>query len=77
MNGDATYQDLVVERDEGIVWITINRPEAGNQFRFETTLELATELRRFRDTREDRVAVITGAGDRFFCLGGEKADIET
>jgi len=76
VNGNTSYQDLLVDRDEGIVWITINRAEAGNQFRFETTVELAAELRRFRDTSEDRVAVITGAGDRFFCLGGEHVDIE-
>lgn len=70
-------QDISVERDAGIVWITIDRADHGNQFRYETTIELAAELRRFRDTRTDRVAVITGAGDRFFCLGGEKPEFET
>ena len=67
----VAYDDIAVERDAGIVWITLNRPDRGNMVRVRTAHELADALRRFRDTREDRVAVITGAGDRFFCIGGE------
>jgi naphthoate synthase len=38
-------------------------------FRRETAL--ADALRTFRDRAELRVAILTGAGDRFFCIGGE------
>ncbi|MDG4834327.1 enoyl-CoA hydratase-related protein [Solwaraspora sp. WMMD1047] len=72
---ERRYEDILVERDDGIVWLTINRPEQANQFRFETARELADALRWFRDTADDRVAVITGAGDRFFCIGGEKPKV--
>ncbi|MDA4105749.1 MAG: crotonase [Rhodococcus sp.] len=68
---EAAYQDLLVEFDSPVLRITINRPEAGNKFRDLTAIELADVLRRFRSQRELRVAVLTGAGDKFFCIGGE------
>jgi naphthoate synthase len=49
----------------------INRPESGNKFRKRTALELADALRWFRSERELRVAVVTGVGDKFFCIGGD------
>lgn len=71
------YEDLIVEREGGIVWIEINRPDSGNQFRRQTTVEMADALRHVRDSTDDRVAILTGSGDRFFCLGGEKELVET
>jgi naphthoate synthase len=71
-----SYQDILVEPEAGTVWITINREEAGNKFRHQTARELADALREFRETRASRVAVITGAGSRFFCIGGEHPPLE-
>lgn len=51
--------------------ITINRPEAGNKFRHQTCLELFDALQKFRLDREVRAAILTGAGEKFFCIGGE------
>jgi naphthoate synthase len=67
----TAYQDLLVERDGPVLRITINRPEAGNKFRDVTALEMAEVFRAFRAERDLRVAVLTGAGDKFFCIGGE------
>jgi naphthoate synthase len=71
------YTGILAEDDGPVLRLTINRPDRGNMFRRETALELADALRRFRDRRELRVAVLTGAGDRFFCIGGEHDDFET
>lgn len=65
------FTDLLVEEDGGVLTITINRPENGNMFRPLTCLELAAALRRLRDDPALRVGILTGAGDRFFCLGGQ------
>jgi len=57
-----------------ILWITINRPEVRNAFRTRTVAEL-TEA--FLDARWDRaigVAVLTGAGDKAFCSGGDQKE---
>jgi naphthoate synthase len=65
------YEDILFEAADGVVTITINRPEQGNKFRVQTTLELADAFRRFRGDPQLRVAVLTGAGEKFFCFGGE------
>jgi naphthoate synthase len=75
MTGDST--DILSVEDGPVLHLTINRPERGNMFRRQTAIELADALRRFRDRRELRVAVLTGAGDRFFCIGGEHDDFDT
>jgi naphthoate synthase len=65
------YQDIDVSTEDSITTITIDRPDAGNKFRKLTALELADSLRQVRDSPDVRVAILTGAGDKFFCIGGE------
>ena len=60
---------VLVEVAEGIAWIQLNRPDAGNS-RNQAMRELL--LAAYRDLEQDpavRVLVLTGAGDRFFCAG--------
>ena len=68
------YTDILVEKQDGVAWITINRPEVRNAFRTRTVREL-TEA--FEDAKFDRtigVVVLTGAGDRAFCSGGDQKE---
>lgn len=69
------YDDILVSADGPVLTITINRPEAGNKFRHETCLELADALQRFRLDPALRAAVLTGAGEKFFCIGGEHDEV--
>src|SRR5437899_6364194 len=69
-----TSTDILYEKKDGVAWITINRPEVRNAFRTRTVAEL-TEA--FLDARWDRtigVAVLTGAGDKAFCSGGDQKE---
>ncbi|MGV9253914.1 enoyl-CoA hydratase-related protein [Streptomyces sp. NPDC003697] len=66
-----TYDDILVSAEGPVLTITIDRPESGNKFRHQTCLELFDALQRFRLDRELRAAVLTGAGEKFFCIGGE------
>lgn len=66
-----SYDDILTQTDGPVLTITINRPEAGNKFRHQTCLELFDALQKFRLDRELRAAVLTGAGEKFFCIGGE------
>lgn len=68
------YTDILVQRDGQMLTLTINRPEVGNKFTNLTARELADALRDFRDDISLRVAVITGSGDKFFCIGGEHGE---
>jgi naphthoate synthase len=69
-----TYTDILYDKQDGIAWITINRPETRNAFRTRTVHELTDA---FQDARWDPgvgVVVLTGAGDRAFCSGGDQKE---
>jgi len=72
----VNWEDLKVEHRDGIATITLNRPDNGNMFRRRTTVELAEALRQLRDDPDLRIGILTGAGDRFFCVGGEHEPFE-
>ena len=65
------YTDILFEQYKGIAKITINRPEVYNAFRPLTNHEMldAFEICRGRD--DIRVIILTGAGDKAFCSGGD------
>jgi naphthoate synthase len=72
--GDRDYTDILYRRDGDVAWLTINREERGNTFNFHTVREMIDALERARRDPDCRSVVITGAGDRFFCLGGDHED---
>ena len=66
------FIDILYDKQAGIATITINRPEVLNAFRPLTVDEL---IEAFRDAGEDEsigVVVLTGAGERAFCSGGDQ-----
>ncbi|TNC29459.1 enoyl-CoA hydratase-related protein [Amycolatopsis alkalitolerans] len=69
------YTDIAVATDGPVVTIRIDRPEAGNKFRHQTCVELFDALQRFRLDPASRAAVLTGTGEKFFCIGGEHDEI--
>jgi naphthoate synthase len=66
------YTDIIYERAEGIARITINRPEVHNAFRPLTVNELIDAFNDVRDDPTTGVVLLTGAGDRAFCSGGDQ-----
>lgn len=72
----ADYEDILYEIRDTAAWITLNREDDGNRFRRQTTIELHAALSAARGDRSVRSIVLTGAGDRFFCIGGVKEDVE-
>ena len=67
------FEDIIIEKsEEGIAKITINRPEVRNAFRPLTVREMQQAL---EDAREDSgigVIILTGAGEKAFCSGGDQ-----
>jgi naphthoate synthase/2-ketocyclohexanecarboxyl-CoA hydrolase len=55
----------------GRATITIDRPERLNAFRGRTLLEMSEAFERAADDDAVGVIVLTGAGDRAFCVGGD------
>jgi len=68
------YQDILFEAKNGIATITINRPEKRNAVRPLTYEELTHAMHRAADDAEVGVVVLTGAGDKAFCSGGDVSD---
>lgn len=70
-----SYETILYEEDGPIGTVTLNRPEDGNMFTERMCHEIRDCLNGIRRETRTRVAVITGAGDRFFCIGGRKDGI--
>ena len=66
-----TFQDISYEKQGPIRVIQFNRPEVRNCVGPRTHRELIEAWADFRDDDEAKVAVITGAGDKAFCAGGD------
>src|SRR5215469_18380508 len=66
------YGDIIYETAEGIAKITINRPEVRNAFRPQTLFELSRAFSVARDDPAVGVIILTGAGDKAFCSGGDQ-----
>jgi naphthoate synthase len=64
--------DTTYEVDNGLAWITINRPERMNSFRARTVDELIDSFTRAWASPEVGVVCLTGAGDRAFSTGGDQ-----
>ncbi|ODR26160.1 enoyl-CoA hydratase/isomerase family protein [Mycolicibacterium porcinum] len=54
-----------------IAWLTINRPEARNSLSKAVREGLFDGISKFNEDRHAKVLVLTGAGDKAFCAGGD------
>ena len=68
----ATYETLLAERDGPVATLTMNRPAQLNALYRQSYLDFEQALTWARDDDSVRVVVITGAGERAFCAGGDK-----
>jgi len=69
--------ETILYREEGPVgWLTLNRPDDGNMFTHQMCHEIRDCLNAVRRETRTRVIVLTGAGDKFFCIGGRKDGME-
>jgi 2-ketocyclohexanecarboxyl-CoA hydrolase len=67
------YQDIRLEKKDGIARITIDRPKVMNAFRGQTVEELIDAFSNAGWDRGIGVIVLAGAGDRAFCTGGDQS----
>jgi enoyl-CoA hydratase/carnithine racemase len=62
---------VTYELRNGVAWLTINRPEAHNALNKAVRDGLFAGVRRFNDDDDAAVLVLTGAGSKAFCAGGD------
>ena len=63
--------ELLTEIQNGVALLTINRPEQRNSLSAEVMTGLINGLREFGDDPAVRAVVLTGAGEKAFCAGGD------
>jgi dihydroxynaphthoic acid synthetase len=68
---DPGYEDIRYEVDGPIAVITINRPARYNAFRGRTVEEMIAAFRAAWADKSVRALILTGAGDKAFCTGGD------
>lgn len=65
------YKEILFDFYNGIARITINRPRYRNAFTPLTVAEMSDAFRYCREAQDVCVVVLTGAGDKAFCAGGD------
>ena len=66
------YEEILFDYFEGIGRITINRERYRNAFTPTSSMEISEALRFCRESQDISVVVLTGAGDKAFCAGGDQ-----
>ncbi len=65
------FKEILFEEYHHIAKITINRPRYRNAFTPLTVWEMSQAFTYCRDCLDIRVVILTGAGDKAFCSGGD------
>ena len=65
------FAHLLMQHEDAVTTITINRPQQANALHSDTIRELRQAIAVTQDRAETRVVVITGAGDRAFVAGAD------
>jgi enoyl-CoA hydratase len=72
--GNMEYKNIIYEKEDHVVTITLNRPEVHNCLNRETASDLHAAWKSFRDDDDAFVAIITGAGELAFSAGWDLKD---
>ena len=67
------FEDILYEVRGRAAWVIINRPTLYNAFRAKTIEELIAAFKLAADDRGVSSVVLTGAGDKAFCTGGDQS----
>ena len=70
----SDFETITYKEDDGIAWVTLNRPDVLNAFNQKMRDELQSVWRGMRWNDDVRVVVLTGAGDRAFCTGIDREE---
>jgi enoyl-CoA hydratase/carnithine racemase len=66
---ESAFRHIRLQREGAILTITIDRPEVLNSLHLDAHIELSQAFDIYASDKDLRVAIITGVGDRAFCVG--------
>ncbi|MDE2596624.1 MAG: enoyl-CoA hydratase/isomerase family protein [Sphingomonadales bacterium] len=73
MSDHPQFEDILYEVRDRAAWVIINRPKLYNAFRAQTIEEMIAAFKLAADDRQVSSVVLTGAGDKAFCTGGDQS----
>lgn len=68
---------VLLDKDGGVAWITLNRPSRLNAYNMQMRDDLWQALLAVRDDPEVRAVLLSGAGERAFCAGADLTEFGT
>lgn len=72
------FETVIYEKnEEGIAYVTLNRPQVLNSFNVQMRDDLWEVFGAIKDDPEVKVVIIKGAGDRAFCAGADLSEFGT
>lgn len=74
--GNKEEKAVLLEKKDGVAWLTINRAEKRNAINMAVATQMAEHLEGCRTDRELRAIVITAAGDVAFCAGNDLTEFK-
>ncbi len=66
-----TYDNILIETNENIAVLTINRPNQLNALNVETIAELGTAFKQLEAASNTKIIIVTGAGNKAFVAGAD------
>jgi enoyl-CoA hydratase/carnithine racemase len=73
----GAFETIIYEKQLGIAYITLNRPEALNAYNLQMRDELYEVLGAIIDDPEVEVVILKGAGEKAFCAGADLTEFLT
>lgn len=70
-------ETILLEKKQGLAWVTLNRPDSMNAFNYDMIRELGETIEQIRIDPEVRVVILTGAGDRALSVGADLKERKT
>ncbi len=75
--GDVSLVETVYEKRDKVAYITLDRESAANAFNVQMCNEMTAIWTDFNNDQDSWVAVVTGAGEKYFCSGVDVKESRT
>lgn len=72
-----SFHTIIYEKDEGLAYITLNRPQVLNVYNLQMRDELFQVLGAIEDDPEVQAVILKGAGEKAFCAGADLTEFLT
>jgi len=73
----AVFETIIYEKEDGLAYITLNRPRVLNVFNVQMRDELYQVLAAIKDDSDIKVVILKGAGEKAFCAGADLSEFLT